>query len=59
MYHIKVRVNDTTEWTTPSFPRCSTALEYAREDATLLAHVYDHVAIFEGDMFIEEIVKED
>lgn len=55
MYQIKVRTNDTLEWLPPTFPKCSSSIEQAREDALLMSHAYDHVAIFDLDNnFIEE-----
>lgn len=55
MYQIKVRTNDTAEWTVPMFPKCSDTLDHARRDANMMMHVYDHVAIVEGDTIIEEV----
>lgn len=56
MYQIKVRTNDTMEWLPPTFPKCSRSIEKSRDDALLMKHIYDHVAIFDlEDNLIEEL----
>jgi len=58
VYHVKVRIFDSTEWVKPTFPKSCKNLDILIEDSKDLLHVYDAVAIFnDKDEMVMELVR--